>query len=354
MLRLRPKGSKGSKGSHLWLILLLTLVACSSPEPVSRHQWLIFGTIVTLTTYGETPETADAAASAIFDRLTMIDQNWYPWPTERGPASGELPNINQAIANGQAIMVSDATAQLLQRATELEALSNGLFNPAIGQLSKLWGFADPVGQWSGPPAADAIEALLATSPSTRQLQWQGNQLRSNSPDVVLDPGGIAKGAIVQEALLILGEFNIDSAIIDIGGDLAVVGQRGSKSMRVGIKAPSPHPDENPVLGWSELGSGEAAFTSGDYERYFEKDGKRYQHILDPRSGWPVEHTVSVTVIDRDPVLADAAATALVVGGREQFTTLTQAMAIDDALLISATGERLMTPSMQQRLHWTKP
>lgn len=346
MRPLRPKGS-------LWLLLLLALAACSSPEPDSRHQWLLFGTIVTLTTYGEQPETADNAAAAIFDRFTIIDQNWYPWPTERGPAGGELSNINRAIANGQTIIVSEATAQLLKRATELEALSNGLFNPAIGKLSKLWGFADPVAQWSGPPAADAIEKLLATSPSTRQLQWKGNQLGSDSPDIVLDPGGIAKGAILQEALLIVGEFNIENAIIDIGGDLAVLGQRRGKTMRVGIKAPSPDPGENPVLGWSELHSGETAFTSGNYERYFEKDGKRYQHILDPRSGWPVEHTVSVTVIDRDPVLADAAATALVVGGAEHFAMLTKAMGIQDALLISANGERLMTPSMRKRLHWTE-
>jgi thiamine biosynthesis lipoprotein len=349
---MQPWRPEGSKGRQPWLFLLLTLAACSSPEPDSRHQWLLFGTIVTLTTYGETPETAGAAAAAIFDRFTILDHNWYPWPTERGPASGELPNINQAIAKGQTTIVSEATAHLLKRAAELEALSNGLFNPAIGQLSKLWGFADPVGQWSGPPAADAIETLLAASPSTRQLQWRGNQLSSNSPDVVLDPGGIAKGAIVHEALLILGEFNIENAIIDIGGDLAVLGQRRGKSMRVGIKAPSPNPGENPVLGWSELRSGETAFTSGNYERYFEKEGKRYQHILDPRSGWPVTHTVSVTVIDQDPVLADAAATALVVGGPEQFATLTKSMGIQDALLISAEGERLMTPSMQRRLHWT--
>lgn len=335
----------------LWLMLAASVTACSSPERVSRHQWYLFGTVVTVTSYGAEPAAAEVAAQAIFNEFTIIDSNWYPWSTERGPASGEIFRINRAIATGDTITVSTATAQMLRRASELELLSDGRFNPAIGGLIELWGFADPLQTWSGPPEDKDISALLEAAPSTRQLRWHGDDLSATSTAVVLDPGGIAKGAILETALAILEQHGIHNAVVDIGGDLAVVGRHDGKLMRIGIKNPSPDNANMPVLGWALLSAGETAFTSGSYERFFVSHGKHYQHIIDPLTGRPVEHTISVTVIDRDPMLADAAATALLVAGADDFSALSSSMGIRDALLISASGERHMTASMAKRMHW---
>ena len=95
-------------------------------------------------------------------------------------------------------------------------------------------------------------------------------------------------------------------------------------------------------------------TSGNYERFIEIDGKRYTHIFDPRTGYPVEHTASVTVVDTDPVLADAAATALLVGGPNEFDEIVAMMDLTYALLIDTQGDIRLTPAMAERLHWTEP
>jgi thiamine biosynthesis lipoprotein len=92
-------------------------------------------------------------------------------------------------------------------------------------------------------------------------------------------------------------------------------------------------------------------TSGDYERYFEFEGRRYQHIIDPRSGYPVRHTASVTVVHTDPILADAAATALVVAGIAEFDQTCAELGIQQAILIDSTGELRLTAGMKRRVNW---
>ena len=106
----------------------------------------------------------------------------------------------------------------------------------------------------------------------------------------------------------LRDGGVEDAIINIGGDLTVLGDVHGREARIAIQSPV---DGKPTA-WLDVADGETVVTSGDYERYFEFEGRRYQHIIDPRSGYPVHHTASVTVIHTDPILADAAATALVV------------------------------------------
>ncbi|MDZ7642777.1 MAG: FAD:protein FMN transferase [Woeseiaceae bacterium] len=92
-------------------------------------------------------------------------------------------------------------------------------------------------------------------------------------------------------------------------------------------------------------------TSGNYERYFEYEGRRYAHVLDPRTGYPATGTASVTVVHRDPVLADAAATALLVGGVDDFDALCARLGLEQALLITAGGDVRLTPALAARVHW---
>lgn len=335
------------------LLLIALLPACYQPKQDFRQQWFIFGTQVTVELFA----TNRARAHAAFDHLDQLfrecNEDWYPWATLNGPARGELARINRAIANGEAIVASTETAAIIRRASEIERLSNGLFNPALGALSELWGFADMGRPWDGPPSPEAIAAILGTAPSTAAIQWQDDALVSANPGIVLDLGGIAKGAILQRTRVLLKSLGIRNAIIDLGGDLVVLGKKRGDPVKVGIRGPLNDARLLGVLGGTELASGEAAVTSGDYERFFTRDGERYQHILDPRDGQPVRHTALVTVISEDPLLADAAATALLVGGPEQFDALVMALGIEAALLISDKGERIMTPAMQRRIRWAK-
>ena len=244
------------------------------------------------------------------------------------------------------------TATVIRRASEIENLTGGLFNPALGALSKLWGFSDMTRPWPGPPAATAIADILATAPSSNAFRWDSETLSSQNSAIVVDLGGIAKGAILNRAGALLTQLGVRDAIIDLGGDLLVLGEKRGAAVKVGIRGPVGDEPRLGILGGGELSGGEAIVTSGDYERFFSRDGERYQHILDPRTGQPVRHTALVTVISKDPLLADAAATALLVGGAENFDALVEVLGVSDALLISANGERLMTPAMRKRIRWT--
>ena len=167
---------------------------------------------------------------------------------------------------------------------------------------------------------------------------------------MLDLGGIAKGAILEQFVGILSAAGVLNAIIDIGGDLTVMGHMKGRTARIGVRAPR----SEDVLGWIEVLDGETVMTSGDYERFFEHDGIRYQHVLDPRSGYPVQETISASVVHRDPVLADAAATALLVAGPGEFEQLCELLGLEEALIVSASGDLRLTPAMEKRLNWPNP
>lgn len=336
------------------LLLALLLPGCYQPKQDFRQQWFIFGTQVTVELFAINRAQAHEAFAQLDSLFKQCDQDWYPWATVKGPATGELARINSAIARGESIVVSAETAAIIRRAGEFERLSNGLYNPALGALSELWGFADMGRPWSGPPSQAALDDLLTTSPTTGALRWTVDSLSSTNPRVVLDLGGIAKGAILERARLLLTGLGVRNAIIDLGGDVMVLGEKRGEPVRVGIRGPVGENRQLGILGGGELASGETVVTSGDYERFFTRDGERYQHILDPRDGQPVRHTALVTVISEDPVLADAAATALLVGGAGQFDSLVKAFGIRAAVLITAEGQRIMTPPMEQRIQWVQP
>ncbi|MFQ6006509.1 MAG: FAD:protein FMN transferase [Woeseia sp.] len=326
----------------------LILPGCDAQTRDFRHQFYAFGTLLTIDFLDVTSSASAAAIASVEARISEIDRDWYPWSTRAGVPFGELRRINDAIAAGQSIEVSPTLAALIRRAALLESQTGGRFNPAIGHLTELWGFHDVARMRTSPPDVIEIQRWLRGRASSEYLEWNGNVLLSNSPDVMLDLGGIAKGSILEQFVMILHDNGVENAIIDIGGDLTVIGTVSGRPARIGIR--SPRADD--VLAWLEVSDGETVMTSGDYERFFEYEGTRYQHVLDPRSGYPIQHTVSATVVHRDAVLADAAATALLVAGPDGFEELCTALGLDVALIITVSGDLRLTGGMEKRLHWT--
>ena len=333
------------------LVLLLASLAssCEQPPKDLRQQIFAFGTHVELVTYGGDPEEIRAITARIETRYAELDRDWYPWERDTFSEPGELRRINSALASGKPILVSSRLSSLIRRATQIEQLSQGKFNPGIGLLIKLWGFDNVLRRDWEPPSTDAINELMAGKPGSRHLKWQGNMLSSQSQVTQLDLGGIAKGAILEITVALLREGGVNDAIINIGGDLTVLGTVHGREARIGIQSPV----ETSPVAWLDVADGETVVTSGDYERYFEFEGQRYQHILDPDSGFPVRHTASVTVVHTDSLLADAAATAMMVGGMAEFDEICRQLGIDDALLIGSAGDLRLTPTMQKRVNWSK-
>ncbi len=157
-------------------------------------------------------------------------------------------------------------------------------------------------------------------------------------------GGFAKGYAVDAAIDVLKAQDIKNAIINIGGDLRAIGQHGKRPWNIGIR----HPRHDGVLASVTVNDNESVFSSGDYERYFEYQGKRYSHIMDPRTGYPADQAMSVTVIDNNAARADASATALFVAGND-WPQLAAQMGLKHVMLMTDEGILEMSPAMAQRV-----
>ena len=321
------------------LLLLSLLTACSQPPKLYQDQFLAFGTVVSLSTWGTTAAQNRKASRLIREDFARMHDTWHAW--KKGGLLGE---INQNIADGKATPLSAEAAALLQQTAALSRQSNHLFNPAIGKLVALWSFHGEL--WKGPPPAqNEIDALLQSNPTLDSLQFENGTIASSNPDVKIDLGGIATGYAVDRAIEQLKQLGIEHAIVNTGGDLRAIGTKGERNWNIGIRSP----DGGEAVASLQPQGDESIFTSGDYERMFEYGGKRYHHIIDPRSGWPATGTRSVTVIHKSATIADAAATALLVAAPDQRATIARQMGINQLLIIDEAGSYHLSEAMQARI-----
>lgn len=184
-------------------------------------------------------------------------------------------------------------------------------------------------------------------------------MSSNNAAVKLDLGGVAKGFAIDRLLSYLKQQGIHNALVDAGGDLKVIGNHGNRPWKIAIRNPRFNPGKDndtaatstKIIASLELNDNEAAFTSGDYERYFKNKNqdKHFHHIIDPRTGYPAVGTQSITVLHQDATTADAAATALFIAGPTQWVKIAKAMDIKYVLLVDDKGELHISSAMNKRL-----
>lgn len=236
---------------------------------------------------------------------------------------------------------------LLHEAKALARASGGLFNPAIGGLVGRWGFHDDLPPSGALPSAEALAPLLQPLPSMEDLVIDGDRVSSRNRHVQIDFGGYAKGVALDRALDRLASLGFANTLVNLGGNLAASGMRGGRPWRIGIR----HPQGPGALASVEVAGRSAVVTSGTYERYREYHGRRYAHIIDPRSGQPASHVASATVIHANAALADAAATALVVAGPRAWPEVARNMGIDEIMLVDDAGRVQLTPAMAARVHF---
>lgn len=325
----------------LAMALMLLLSACTrAPEPI-QHQIYTFGTLVDITLWGVSQAKGEQALAMLTEDFARMHQDWHP------SEGGALAAVNERLMHGEAADLPESLLPLVRRSTELSVRSGGLFNPAIGRLIRLWGFSNEFAVPTAPPAGAEIEALVARAPSMQDLTLEGNVLRPKDDAAALDFGAFAKGYAVDRAIERLRGLGIEHAIVNAGGDLRAIGRRGERPWRIGIRQPRG----KGILASLETRGDESVFTSGDYERFFEHEGRRYHHILDPRSGYPAQGATSVTVVSRDAALADAAATALLVAGPEHWVEVAKAMGVSEVMLVDGTGKVHMTPALAARIRF---
>lgn len=329
------------------ILLLILLFGCEQPAkqvPIFEEKMFVMGTIVDITIADEDEQTSQKAFHDLLTDFKYMQAAWNPWKR------GSLARINQLLPMKSTFSVGPALKEMIDESTVLAQKSDGLFNPAIGKLVKLWQFHtdEPL---AGPPPSDAeIKKLLDSNLSMAALNLSGLNLIAKNENILLDFGGFAKGVGVDKAIEYLKSVGIENAIVNAGGDLRAIGSKGGKPWRIGIRNPQ---SENIIATLQVMGD-ESVFTSGDYERFYEYQGKRYHHILDPRTGYPAMSTRSVTVVHNDASVADAAATALFVAGPALWEKIAKQMGITQVMLIDQTGHVYITDELNRRISFVDP
>jgi len=276
----------------------------TAAEPAGDGQrsfeFFAMGTPCRITVEDTPADLAQHAAQAAIQEVRRIEAKY-----SRYRGDSIVSRINAAAGDGRLIEVDDETAGLLDFARDLHALSDGLFDPTTGVLRTVWNFAE-----SRVPGFAEVQAVLARV-GWHRVAWQRPRIALAVPGMELDFGGFGKEYATDRAAGVLEAAGVASGLVNLGGDLRIVGRRaGGRGWVLGIAHPR---QDEAVFASITLRDGGLA-TSGDYERFFEHDGRRYCHILDPRSGWPAQGWRSVSVAAPACLAAGALSTVAMLKG----------------------------------------
>ncbi|MDP1658982.1 MAG: FAD:protein FMN transferase [Methylotenera sp.] len=342
----------------LLALILFSAYQLNPKEPLYHSQSYVFGTLVDISIYGESDERARLLSNQVLQDFQNLHNRLHAWkPISEGKPS-ELGQLNIAFEQGsKPVSISPDLTAMLADATALSVKSNGLFNPAIGHLIGTWGFQRD--EFSAVNIDDKkIKSLVKANPNMADIVLENNTAYSKNAAVKLDLGGYAKGYALDIAANYLRKEHVKNALINIGGNIIAIGQHGDKAWRVGIQ----HPRAPTAIATLDLPDGWAVGTSGDYQRYFMLDGKRYCHIIDPRTGYPVQHTQAVTVLvppqlpkqTQAGVLSDVASKPIFIESAENRNKAAQIFGIDNFMVIDEKANIFVTKSMAKKLNWLTP
>ncbi len=314
--------TKRVAGSLAAMLAAAVLAGCGSAAQDKTSQTrFALGTVITLTGYGA--GASDAVESA-FLRIQQIENEM-----SVRIADSEIAVLNK---NGGNTLSKDVY-ELVKKAVDIAQRSDGAFDPTVLPLALLWGF-DTDGVKQAVPAPDKIEKARALV-DYKKVGLDDKSRKATLPrGMGIDLGGIAKGYAADEARRIFREQGVKNALLDLGGNIVALGERpGGGAWRIGIR--DPREGEGTYYAVLNV-TDRAVVTSGDYERYFIKNGKRYHHIFDPATGYPSESgVISATIVADDSTLADGLSTAVFVLGVEKGLALINAMDGVDALIVTS-------------------
>ncbi len=334
----------------LSLLLLALLAGCGrEPAPI-RQESFVFGTRVEVLIVGVPEAQGRAAAAEVLREFDRLHRTYHAWQ------ASDLTALNDALAQGQPHQVSAELAGLIGAAQAIAAQGDYLFDPGIGRLIALWGFQSDEFK-ATLPDPQQLRALGEAHPSIADLHLEGSRVISRNRAVALDFGGYLKGVALDRAVALLKARGISNALINIGGNVIAFGSKGGQPWRVGIQHPRSGEVGNAPLATLDLRDGEAIGTSGDYQRYFELAGRRYCHLLDPRSGAPAQGTQAVTVLippgAQSGMRSDAASKPLFIAGAD-WLRQAQRLGVGEALRIDADGTMTVTAALRERLTMESP
>lgn len=337
----------GPRASFLFVYLLLPLMLWGCSEQPKQR---VFSGMTMGTSYQVKVITNDNSASIekldeqIKNRLESLNQTFSTYIE-----TSELMQFNQAEI-GQPQAISEDMQVVMSIAQEIYDLTDGAFDPTVAPLVDLWGFG-PKATGDIIPQAEQIQQARSAIGLNYLVLNNTTKEAQRERDIQLDFSAIAKGYTVDAVADLLKSSGIEHYLVEVGGELRAGGHKQNGDLwRIAIEKPSPlnvsleqmpleqapfeqRPLEQIVQQVIALQDAAVA-TSGDYRNYFEKNGKRYSHTIDPRTGYPVDHGLaSVTVIEKTALRADALATAMMVMGHEDSLMLAEEYNIPVYILV---------------------
>ena len=335
-------------------IVVIALLACDSTSNVFNDDLDVLGTSARIVVVGLPDEEAARAARAVEEELRKLDHIGYTFETD-----GELQKFNEAIARGQTATASVELKGLIVEAGRLYTASKGLFNPAAGELTALWEYVCPHIECTESPYFGEIgkiidskvdEVILKAQPSMEDLTIDGDTVTSRKSAVRLEFGDMIRGFALDRSITRLKELGVENAMIFLGNGVRTIGSRASKPWWIGlpILAESHH-----MIGTIQSSGDEAVVTVHAFDKSIDKKGAIYRHVVDSRTGFPVRDTKSVTVIHKSATTANAAAAALLIAGRDEWSSVADAMGVRDVVMITRNGMVYSSQEMDDRIRWKK-
>lgn len=293
----------------------------------AKRVLILMGTRFTIGAYAESPAIAQRAVAAGIAEVERIERLISSWD----PAS-ETSAVNAA-AGGAPVAVAPELIDLVGRCAKVSELTDGAFDITAGGLSGLYRFG---GQDTVLPAGDRVsDAVELVDYRAVEIDREAGTLRLTKNGMRIGFGAIGKGYAANRARAVMSAIEgVSGGVVDASGDLATFGEGTDDAWHIGIADPR-HRDR--WLGQIDVGGGGAVVTSGDYEKYFSADGKRYAHIIDPRTALPTVGVRSATVVCADAEVADALATAIFVLGHEVGVTLLDRLRGVEGLVVASDG-----------------
>ena len=316
-------------------------------EVKERYTRILMGTLVEFTLYGESGKggALKGAAERGYSRIAELEEIFSSYK-----AGSDVSRIGRAEA-GTPVEVSPEVVSVIGKALYVARLTDGAFDPTFGPLTSLWDFQR--GDDSLVPTRDEVGKVLPLIDyKAVGLDKEQRIVTLGNRGMTINLGGVAKAYIVGEAVKVLKEGGVSRGIVKAGGDMFIFDDGGfmgkggdGEGILIGLQDPR---DEGGLLGTISVASGAVA-TSGDYERVFFKGGKRYHHIMDPKTGFPARRSRSATVVTDDPTLADALSTAFFVMGYEAAMKVVEGLQGVEALIVDSEGGVYISKGLEGRV-----
>ena len=326
-----------------FLTLLCSVLAGCVGVPTGQESAVVtraqmqMGTLVKITAVARSESIAQAAATAGFAEIRRLEEILSTWiPTS------ELSRVNTS-AGIMPVHVSPETMTVVRRALQAGEMTNGGFNVVIGPAVEAWSVTE--GQHI--PTESELEALRPlVDVMAVHVDVREQMIYLEKAGMRIDVGGIGKGYAADQAVMAMKKAGASAGVVALSGDIKTFGQLpGGKRFPVGIQHPR---QEGSVLAWIDL-QDEAISTAGDYERFFERDGVRYHHILDPRTLQPARSCQSVTVVAREGIWADGLDTGIFVMGAESGMRLIEALPDVEAIIVDYEGLVHVSSGLRDRI-----